>query len=91
MSGPRISGFDWENGLILSPVPGMSPLLADFLGLRVSRVQTGKKGSEMRPVGGEEGLKLALRGEMAFSGAYLLAVCAGTATAVFAAWLMLAR
>jgi len=31
MSGSRISGFDWENGLILSPVPGMSPLLADFL------------------------------------------------------------
>ena len=31
MSGSRISGFDWEKGLILGPIPGMSPLLAGFL------------------------------------------------------------
>jgi len=31
MLGSRISGFDWEKGLILSPIPGMSPLSADFL------------------------------------------------------------
>ena len=52
------------------------------LGLSAAR----GKGSEMPPVRAEEDLKALFE-----TGAYLLADCAGTATAVFAAWLMAAR
>ena len=57
MSGSRISGFDWEKGLILSPTPGMSPLLADFLGFQGLSGADGGKDSRMRPARAEQDLK----------------------------------